>query len=253
VKRQDAGWRFEDTKQSRSLLSSIDHRVARGLIPLIPACLQSHHLTLLTFVWTALALAASILARVDVRWLWAVSATIVLQYVTDALDGKVGKMRGTGLVRWGYYMDHLLDYVFLCTLLIGYMLLLPDRFQYLMALVIVLSAAFMISSFLARSVTGVLTISFMGVGAIEMRLIFIGINTWVVTVGTAKNLTVVPYAMVVAAGVLGVMVYRTQRALWLLDLAELQSPACEDRTVANTRISGPRAAAASARSARAGS
>jgi hypothetical protein len=48
----------------------------------------------------------------DLRWLWGVSAMIFMQYATDHYDGKLGKYRGTGLVRWGYYMDHLLDYFF---------------------------------------------------------------------------------------------------------------------------------------------
>jgi hypothetical protein len=50
-----------------------------------------------------------------------------MQYVTDHYDGKIGKYRNTGLVRWGYYMDHLLDYVFLCSIIIGYAFILPEK------------------------------------------------------------------------------------------------------------------------------
>ena len=47
--------------------------------------------------------------------------------MTDHYDGKIGKYRNTGLVRWGYYMDHLLDYFFLASVIIGYAFILPER------------------------------------------------------------------------------------------------------------------------------
>jgi phosphatidylglycerophosphate synthase len=162
-------------------------------------------------------LAAAIPARSNPRWLAVASLAIVLQYLTDAVDGKVGQLRNAGLVRWGYYMDHLLDYVFLCAILITYSLLLPGRFEYLMTIVLAIAGGFMVSAFLARAVTGVLDISFVGLGPIEMRLIFVGINTWLATVGRAEMLQVVPYVIGAALVVLTALVYKTQRRLWILD------------------------------------
>ena len=57
---------------------------------------------------------------------------ITLQWLTDSLDGAIGRYRNVGLIRWGYYMDHFLDYIFLCSILIGYSLILPDNFKYLL-------------------------------------------------------------------------------------------------------------------------
>jgi phosphatidylglycerophosphate synthase len=30
---------------------------------------------------------------------------IVFQYITDLLDGEIGRKRNTGLIKWGFYMD----------------------------------------------------------------------------------------------------------------------------------------------------
>jgi phosphatidylglycerophosphate synthase len=206
-----------DRKSSASVLAPIEHRIGRRALRLVPSWLESQHLTLMTLGWSAMVLAAAIPARSNPRWLAIVSIAIMLQYLTDAVDGKIGQLRNAGLVRWGYYMDHLLDYLFLCAILITYARLLPDRFEYLMTIVLAIAAGFMVSAFLARAVTGVLEISFLGLGPIEMRLIFVGINTWLATVGRAEMLAVVPYVIGAALIVLTALVYRTQRRLWQLD------------------------------------
>ncbi len=51
---------------------------------------------MLTLLWSLLILVFSYLAATNIRWLWFVSVMIVLQYITDYYDGKVGKyMCGT--------------------------------------------------------------------------------------------------------------------------------------------------------------
>jgi len=48
----------------------------------------------------------------------------IFHYFTDHFDGKLGNFRDRGLRKWGFYMDHLVDYGFLCSILIGYFV--PD-------------------------------------------------------------------------------------------------------------------------------
>ena len=94
-------------KTNTSFLSPLERRLAPIVIPRIPKWLETYHLTMLTLVWSLMILVFSFLAAKNLRWLWMVSLMIFLQWVTDHYDGKVGKYRNTGLVRWGYYMDHL--------------------------------------------------------------------------------------------------------------------------------------------------
>jgi phosphatidylglycerophosphate synthase len=222
-----------DLKDSDSFLAPLERRVARWALQWVPSWLESHHLTLLTLIWSGLVLSAASPARHNPRWLWVVSLAIALQYATDAVDGKVGQIRNAGLMRWGYYMDHFLDYVFLCAILLTYSVLLPPSADYLMTIVLAIAGAFMVSAFLARAVTGVLTISFACLGPVEMRLIFIAINTWLATVGRADMLRVVPYVIGAALVVLAAMVFKTQRRLWRLD-AEARASA---RTANPDRLS----------------
>jgi hypothetical protein len=208
---------MEDRKRSHSLLSPLERRLSDFLVSLVPRAVASQHLTLLTLLWSVLVIGAGILARRDLRWLYGISALIVLQYLTDAVDGKVGKTRNAGLVAWGYYMDHLLDYVFLCALLGVYAMLLPSSLRHLMVIALAVAGGFMVSSFLARAMTGELQISYGGVGPIEVRLLFIALNTWLVVTGRTYMLAVIPYAIAVSIVVLAALIWRTQRELWRLD------------------------------------
>ncbi|HYP54249.1 MAG TPA: CDP-alcohol phosphatidyltransferase family protein, partial [Pyrinomonadaceae bacterium] len=131
------------TKTSSSFLSPLEKRLGRVVLPRIPAWLETYHLTWLTLLWSALVLVFSGMAARDLRWLWGASAMICLQWATDHFDGKIGKLRGTGLVKWGFYMDHLLDYVFLCSVLVGYALILPERSALHLLAVLALFGGFM--------------------------------------------------------------------------------------------------------------
>jgi phosphatidylglycerophosphate synthase len=208
-----------ERRHADSLLSGLERRFANQAVHVVPAWVESQHLTLLTAIWSGLVLLCSALVRADSRWLGAVSAVIVLQYLTDAIDGKVGVMRGAGLVRWGYYMDHFLDYVFLCAILIGYGLMLPERSQHLMTWTLAIAGGFMVHAFLDYGVTGQLRLSCVGMGPVEVRLVFIGINLTLLTFGRASMVAAVPFVLLVAAGVLVGLVSRTQRRLWRLDAA----------------------------------
>src|SRR5258705_3464126 len=152
------------TKTNASFLTPLERRLAPRVLPKIPTWLETYHLTMLTVLWSSLILIFSYLAARNLRWLWMVSAMIFLQYVTDHYDGKVGKFRNTGLVRWGYYMDHLLDYFFLCSVIIGYSFILPERASFQLMITLALFAAYDFSTFLAFAALERLKISYLKLG-----------------------------------------------------------------------------------------
>jgi phosphatidylglycerophosphate synthase len=206
------------TKSSSSLLSPLERRIARRVVPLIPSWLGTHHLTLLTLAWCAGLVIFGFAAQGDLRWLWASSLMILLQYVTDFFDGKVGKYRDTGLIKWGFYMDHLLDFVFLCALLAGYAFVLPERSHLHLLLILAVFGGFMVNSFLAFTATGRFHISHAGLGPSEFRIALVVLNALLVFYGTRRMAKTLPF---VAAGgfvVLCALVYKTQRELWQRDM-----------------------------------
>ena len=206
------------TKTNTSFLTPLERRLAVRVLPRIPNWLQTYHLTMMTLVWSALILLFSYLAASDVKWLWLVSLMVLLQYVTDHYDGKIGKYRNTGLVRWGYYMDHLLDYVFLCSIIIGYSFILPEKSRYQIVIMLAIFAGYEVTTFLSFAATDQLNISFLKLGPTEFRLAVIVINASLTAYGTRKMVNGLKYVNIGAALVLAVIVYRTHKMVWEMDM-----------------------------------
>src|SRR4026209_2585129 len=206
------------TKSNTSFLTPLERRLAVRVLPRIPAWLETYHLTMLTLVWSGFILFFSYLAASDLRWLWGVSAMVALQYVTDHYDGKIGKYRGTGLVRWGYYMDHLLDYLFLCSALIGCAFILPERARYQILIVLASFVGYEVSTFLAFAATDRLKISYLKFGPTEFRLAVIIINALLVQYGTRQMVNGLKYVNIGAGIGLGLMIYKTHKTVWALDM-----------------------------------
>ena len=207
-------------KTNTSFLTPLERRLAIRVLPRIPSWLQTYHLTMMTLIWSAMILLFSYMAAKDLRWLWMVSLMVFLQYVTDHYDGKIGKYRNTGLVRWGYYMDHLLDYVFLCSIIIGYSFILPDESRYQILIMLAIFAGYEVSTFLSFASTDKLKISFMKLGPTEFRLAVIVINALLVEYGTRKMVNGLKYVNIGAAIVLAIIVYQTHKVIWQMDMRE---------------------------------
>ena len=206
------------SKSNTSFLTPFERRLAVRVLPRIPSWLETYHLTMLTLVWSGFILYFSYLAASDIRWLWGVSAMVFLQYVTDHYDGKIGKYRGTGLVRWGYYMDHFLDYLFLCSIIIGYAFILPERSRYQILIMLALFAGYEMSTFLAFAATNRFKISYLKFGPTEFRLALIVINALLVQYGTRTMINGLKYVNIGAAIGLALVVYRTHKLIWALDM-----------------------------------
>jgi phosphatidylglycerophosphate synthase len=198
-------------------LSPLERRLAKAAVPRVPVWLGTHHLTLMTLAWCAGLVIFGRLAAEDPRWLWGSSLMIALQWATDFFDGKVGKHRGTGLVKWGFYMDHLLDFAFLCAVLLGYALVLPASAHLGLLLVLAVFGGFMVNSFLAFAATGRFHISHGRLGPTEFRLALVFVNSLLVFYGTRRMAKALPYVAACGFVALCVLAYRTQRELWLRD------------------------------------
>src|SRR5215475_2095436 len=208
------------TKTNTSFLTPLERRLAVKVLPKIPSWLETYHLTMLTLVWSLAILLCSYLAARDRRWLWIVSVMIFMQYVTDHCDGKIGKYRNTGLVRWGYYMDHLLDYFFLCSVIIGYAFILPERSRLQVLILLAICSGYEVSTFLAFSTTERFKISYLKFGPTEFRLALIIINALLVKYGTRQMIGGLKYVNIGGVIGLAIIIYRTHKAIWALDMEQ---------------------------------
>ncbi len=208
-----------DKKKGKSILFNAENKLKDKLVPLVPKSVETYHLTYTTILWSLLIVGFGFLANHhSINWLWAISLMIFFQYITDLLDGEIGRRRNTGLIKWGFYMDHFLDYIFLCSILIAYSFILPDEFKYLLFFIIALFGAFMVNSYLGFAATNEFKISYLGIGPTEVRLIFIIINTLILVFGKTYMAPALPYVLVFSILGLAFTVYRTQKYIWKLDM-----------------------------------
>lgn len=212
-------------KIGTSILWSTEQRFIRFIVPKIPQWVHSYHLVLASVPISLSIILCSFLAKDNSSWLWIVSALIFIQWLTDSVDGALGRYRKEGLIIWGYYMDHLLDYFFLASIVTGYMLLLPDHYKYLQFFVLVIFAGFMVNSFLTMAATNEFRISHLGIGPTEIRCVFIIINTLIYFFGKTYMGGALPYILILSFIGLIIVIYRTQKACWEKDMRNLKTPA----------------------------
>jgi len=209
-----------DKKKGRSILGPIEKRFINYWTPKIPLWITSPFLTLATIPISIFIIAFSFLAQGNIHWLWGVSFMIFLQWLTDSFDGAIGRHRNSGLARWGYYMDHFLDYIFLCSILIGYAILLPDNFKYLLFFILALFGAFMVNAYLRFAATNEFQIAYLGIGPTEVRIIFIIVNTLLIFFGKTYMAWALPYVLILSLLGLCVAVYHNSRYIWEMDMKE---------------------------------
>ncbi len=210
-------------KLNTSFLKPLERRLEPVVLPRIPAWIETQHLTMLTVVWCLGILGFSYLAAGNLRWLWGVSVMIVLQYFTDHYDGKLGKYRNTGLQRWGYYMDHLLDYFFLASIILGYAFILPERSRFQLLLLLAIFGAYDMSTFLVFAATEKLKISYLKFGPTEFRLALVVINALLINYGTRHMIGALKFVNLGAFIGLCLMVYQNHKKIWQIDMASKAS------------------------------
>lgn len=212
-----------DRKHGQSVLGPWERKLIDGAVGHFPRWIRSWQLTLMTLLWSA-GIVASGWAAVDNRaWLFALSGFVFLQWFTDSFDGTLGKTRGEGLVKWGFFMDHFLDTLFAGSVVIGYSFLAPANLDFLFQLLLLVTVAAMALSFLAFAATNQFQIAFFGIGPTEVRIGYIALNTFVYFAGTGVFSWGVPLVLAGNLLVLVVLAYRTHTKLWAIDKAALKA------------------------------
>jgi phosphatidylglycerophosphate synthase len=204
----------------KSPLAKAEKRLIDWLTPRFPRWIEGYHLTLTTILWSAGLILFGHLARGSLHWLWLASLMLALQWFTDCFDGALGRYRDTGIPKWGYYMDHFLDFVFMSSALLGYALLFDGLPRMLFLILIPIFGAFMVNSYLSFAATSEFKITFLGTGPTELRLALIALNTAVILFGCGFMAKALPFAVPLAGVGLAVVVFRTQKYIWHIDMED---------------------------------
>lgn len=209
--------KFAD-KRGTWMLKAFEDAIVARLMPHLPPWLETYHLTLSTLFWIVLILLGGYLATQNINYLWIMSAGVIGQYITDRLDGEVGRAKNTGLIKWGFYMDHFLDYLFLCAIVISYWFLTPYEYKYILFVVLGISAAYFVHIILYFGVTGQFEVASEGLGPSEFRVMVIALNTMLIYL---DRIIFVPLLLIFFGGnvfYLIMSIYRTQKKIWNLDM-----------------------------------
>ena len=198
-------------------LRGYEKKLIAAFLPLVPSWMGTIPLTLLTFLWSALIVLFGYLSVENINWLWGFNACIFVQHITDMLDGEIGRRRNTGLIKWGFYMDHFLDYVFTCAIIAGYSFLLPPAYFPLVLLCLGVCGGFMVHILMDFSITGDFKISFNRVGVAEARYFLIVLNTALIVFGTGLFVAFFPFIVLISCVALAVIVCKSQKTYALLD------------------------------------
>jgi phosphatidylglycerophosphate synthase len=207
-----------DKKHLVHFLVPYERKLIKTLIPWVPPQIGTAHLTLMTVAWSVgVIFAGYAAATMDLRWLWLFSFCIFAQYVTDMLDGEVGRQRNTGLIKWGFYMDHFLDYIFLSSIVAGYSFLLPPTYSLWVMVTLIATAGFMVHSFLDFAITNNFKISVNEFGVSEARMTLIMFNTAMLIFGSQLLVSIYPFFAMAAFVGLVLLVYNSQKTYRRLD------------------------------------
>jgi hypothetical protein len=200
-----------DKKEMVHFLVPYEKRFLDKALPWITSQISTAHLTLMTILWSGGIVMAGFMARTDMRCLWLFSGCMFLQYITDMLDGAVGRMRNTGLIKWGFYMDHFLDYIFLTSIVVGYSFLLPPSYMLWSLLALVFSAGFMVHTLMDFAITNHFKISFNYFGVSEARLVLIIFNIILIIFNKEILVQIFPFFVGALFIALCTTVYRSQK------------------------------------------
>ncbi|GAK56277.1 putative phosphatidyltransferase [Candidatus Vecturithrix granuli] len=206
-----------------SLTGSLERQLIEATIHKIPRWIEGYHLTLMTIVWSAGLIFFGYLAQWNRHWLWCSSLMVFLQWFTDSYDGALGRLRDTGIPKWGYYMDHFLDYIFLCAVFIGYSFLLHQENLRGLFVLLTIFTAFMLNSYLSFAATNEFKITFLGFGPTEIRILFMLFNTYLIFFGSEFVEKHIQYIIPMVLIVLTIVVFRTQKYIWNIDMNEKQA------------------------------
>jgi phosphatidylglycerophosphate synthase len=180
----------------RTLLAKYERKLIDSNVHRFPKWIEGYHLTLMTIPLSAGLIVFGYLAQRNYNWLWLSSLMMVLQWFTDCFDGALGRFRDTGIPKWGFFMDHFLDFVFMCSIFIGY-------------------------SFLASfGATGEFKITYLWAGPTEIRIWFIVLNCLIIILGTGWIEKVLVYILIGSIVFLCIVVYRTQKYIWNIDMQD---------------------------------
>jgi len=117
-------------------------------------------------------------------------------------------------------MDHLLDFIFMWCVFVGYVYLLPEEKVWHVYVVAFLYSGLMVNAFLDFAATNEFRITCFGIGPTEIRILFICLNTVIITWGVGVLEMIIPCLAGFLVLTFCFVIYGTHKRLWLIDMRQ---------------------------------
>jgi hypothetical protein len=104
--------------------------------------------------------------------------------------------------------------------IIGYAFILPERSRLQVLILLAICSSYEVSTFLMFATTDRFKISYLKFGPTEFRLALIIINALLAYYGTRKMINGLKYVNIGGAIGLALMIYKTHKVVWALDMEQ---------------------------------
>ena len=153
-----------------SFLASLEKKTLVWLAERTPAGVNSDHLTLLGFAGQLMAGGFYALSRWNKYYLLAAIACLGVNWLGDSLDGTLARVRQQQRLRYGFYVDHMVDTFGAIAMMSG--LAFSGYMHPWIAIGLLIAfLALSIQSYLATYTIGEFRLSFWSFGPTELRLL----------------------------------------------------------------------------------
>ncbi len=172
-----------------NIIEPITDKMKEIIIPKLPLWINTYNLTLVSLVWSSIIVYAGYKSQKNIKWLYLVMICIFLHWLTDSLDGAVGKYRNTGAVKWGYFMDHTMDTIFMDSIFIAFIFALP-QYNFIIILILLLINQMFVTAFLSLDKNGLDVSScnqYFCVGPADLLVVFEMITLYVIYTNGKPN------------------------------------------------------------------
>jgi len=165
------------------VLGPLERPALQWLAAHMPTWVTPDTLTGIGVVGAVLVFVGYVLTNLDRNFLWLSSLGFVINWFGDSLDGTLARYRHIERPRYGFFVDHIIDAVDEVLVGLGLGLTPYVRFD-LACLALIGYLLLSVLVYVRTCVKGEFTISYMGLGPTEVRLILICANTLIYFVGS---------------------------------------------------------------------
>lgn len=210
---------YDGTKNRiESLFSPVNHEIVNQNIKHVPHWIETYHLTGLTYIWVIIILIGGILSQYSLLAVWLCLLALVGHIISDAFDGALGRYRKTGLVKWGYYVDHFGDYLLSCSIIVSFRLIEHDLNEYIIMFLIIVITGFFVHSLLSTVTLNRYTLTFFKLfSPLEGQMVYLVVYAAVLLLGRHILLYIIPFIGLVASIALTYLVGITVNKLWVME------------------------------------